>query len=89
MKLRKDGRTSVTPAELVEKMGSDSITQILMDDDGVPDPDKFVKSYRDAVMVNREKNNLEHLKKENIAEFIKISKKIKGTKKGDKDDINR
>lgn len=81
LKLKKEGRTSVMPAELVEKLGSDFITPILMDDDGVADPGKFVESYRTAVMLARDKRNMERLKKENFHEFIEISKKIKGSKK--------
>lgn len=81
LKLKEDGRTSVAPAELVEKSGSDFITQILMDDDGVADPAKFVESYRAAVMLARDKKNMERLKKENLNEFIRISKKIKGSKR--------
>ncbi|MBN1383970.1 MAG: DNA primase [Elusimicrobia bacterium] len=81
LKLRKNGTASVKPSELVEMLGSDYVTQILMDDDGITDSDRFIKSYREAVLFNRDKRKLERLKKEDLSEFIKISKKIKGSKK--------
>ena len=81
LRLRSEGKTAVTPAELVE-MGCDNfITQILIKDNKIEDSEEFVNSYREAVLLKNDKKNLEGLKGEDLSEFIKASKKIKGSKR--------
>ena len=80
--LRKKGRDSVTSSELVEIAGSEIISRILTAGDFNPsEPEKFVKSYADAVSIIMEKKKLEKIKVSDIEKFVEISRKMKGSKK--------
>lgn len=80
--LRKKGRDSVTSAELVEIAGSDLISKILTAADFKPSsPEKFVKSFADAVSVMMERKKLDKIKVDDMEKFVEISRKMKGTKK--------
>ncbi len=80
--LRKKGRDSVTSAELVEFAGSEIISKILTAGDFNPsEPEKFVKSFADAVSITMERKKLEKIKVCDIKKFVEISRKMKGSKK--------
>jgi len=80
--LRKKGRDSVTSAELVEITGSEMISRILIAGDFKPsEPEKFVRSFADAVSIIMEKKKLEKIKVSDIKKFVEISRKMKGSKK--------
>ncbi|HAM38752.1 MAG TPA: DNA primase [Elusimicrobia bacterium] len=79
--LRKEGRTSISPAELVQIINSDIISQMLISDCNIADPEKFIESFNKAINLKRGRIKMEQLKKEDIGEFLRISKMIKGTKK--------
>ncbi|MFH1540334.1 MAG: DNA primase [Elusimicrobiota bacterium] len=79
--LRKGGRNSVTPAELMELTNDDIISESLINSSNLPDAEKFVKSFIDTVLVNIEKKKLEKIKVSDIKQFVEISRKIKGSKK--------
>ncbi|MDD5686228.1 MAG: DNA primase [Elusimicrobia bacterium] len=78
---RKNGYISITPAELIDLAGPSLISQILISDSNIASPEKFVKSYRDAVLCKRQKKSLEQIKVKDLTEFMEISKKLKGSKK--------
>ncbi|MFA5778847.1 MAG: DNA primase [Elusimicrobiota bacterium] len=75
--LRKKGRDSVEPRELVKLSGSDVVSKILISDFKPSDPEKFVKSF----VLKCEKKRLQQLKSGDVSEFLKASKKMKGSKK--------
>ncbi|MBI5574719.1 MAG: DNA primase [Elusimicrobia bacterium] len=80
--LRKKGRDSITSAELVEIAGSDVISKILTAGDFKPsDPEKFVKSFADAVSIRMERKKLDKIKVSDMEKFVEISRKMKGSKK--------
>ncbi|MDO8735058.1 MAG: DNA primase [Elusimicrobiota bacterium] len=80
--LRKKGRDSVTSSELVEIAGSEIISRILTAGDFKPsEPEKFVRSFADAVSTIMEKKQLEKIKVSDIEKFVEISRKMKGSKK--------
>ena len=79
--LRKKGIESVKPSELIEMVGSDTVSKVLIGDFKPLDPEKFVKAFVEAVLRTSEKKRLEMVKHIDIREFMEISKRIKGSKR--------
>ncbi|OGS46942.1 MAG: DNA primase [Elusimicrobia bacterium RIFOXYD2_FULL_34_15] len=80
-KLKEDGKTSVLPAELLELSDTNIVSQILISDCEISNTEKFIKSYSEAIMLRKDRKNLEQLKNGNLNEFLRVSKMMKGTKK--------
>lgn len=79
--LRKTGRESVEPRELVKLAGSDGVSKILISDFNPAYPQKFVKDF----VSKRERKNPDKIKDNDEKKFLKstqdFARKMKGSKK--------
>jgi len=79
--LRKTGRDSVEPSELVKLAGSDGVSKILISDFTPANPQKFVKDF----ISNRERKTPDKIKDNDEEKFLKstqdFARKMKGSKK--------
>ncbi|OQA89514.1 MAG: DNA primase [Elusimicrobia bacterium ADurb.Bin231] len=79
--LQKEGKTSISPAELSLLVGTaHNITDIFMNDFKISDPQSYVKEYRNSVLLKINKKKLHGLAA-TPDEFSSMAKKIKGSHK--------